>query len=82
MPTRALTCPQAVYGWGLRPPAATPQAAAKPARRLWPPPKMSCSPRGSLVRRPRALDNRDGPSASAVIDEIDRADDEFEAFLL
>jgi MoxR-like ATPase len=37
-----------------------------------------------LVRRPllRALDNRDGPPPVLLIDEIDRADDEFEAFLL
>jgi MoxR-like ATPase len=30
----------------------------------------------------RALDNRDGPPPVLLIDEIDRADDEFEAFLL
>jgi MoxR-like ATPase len=37
-----------------------------------------------LVRRPllRALDNREGPPPVLLIDEIDRADDEFEAFLL
>ncbi len=37
-----------------------------------------------LVRRPllQALDNRDGPPPVLLIDEIDRADDEFEAFLL
>ena len=37
-----------------------------------------------LVRRPllRALDNRDSPPPVLLIDEIDRADDEFEAFLL
>src|SRR6478736_6253528 len=37
-----------------------------------------------LVRRPllRALENRDGPPPVLLIDEIDRADDEFEAFLL
>jgi len=37
-----------------------------------------------LVRRPllRALGNRDGPPPVLLIDEIDRADDEFEAFLL
>ena len=37
-----------------------------------------------LVRRPllRALDNHDGPPPVLLIDEIDRADDEFEAFLL
>jgi MoxR-like ATPase len=37
-----------------------------------------------LVRRPllRALDNRGGPPPVLLIDEIDRADDEFEAFLL
>ena len=37
-----------------------------------------------LVRRPllQALDNRDGPAPVLLIDEIDRADDEFEAFLL
>ena len=37
-----------------------------------------------LVRRPllQALDNRDGPPLVLLIDEIDRADDEFEAFLL
>lgn len=37
-----------------------------------------------LVRRPllQALDHRDGPPPVLLIDEIDRADDEFEAFLL
>ncbi len=37
-----------------------------------------------LVRRPllQALDNHDGPPPVLLIDEIDRADDEFEAFLL
>jgi MoxR-like ATPase len=37
-----------------------------------------------LVRRPllRAIDRRDGPPAVLLIDEVDRADDEFEAFLL
>jgi MoxR-like ATPase len=37
-----------------------------------------------LVRRPllRALDNREGVPPVLLIDEIDRADDEFEAFLL
>ena len=37
-----------------------------------------------LVRRPllRALENREGPPPVLLIDEIDRADDEFEAFLL
>jgi MoxR-like ATPase len=37
-----------------------------------------------LVRRPllRALDNREGAPPVLLIDEIDRADDEFEAFLL
>jgi MoxR-like ATPase len=37
-----------------------------------------------LVRRPllRALDHREGPPPILLIDEVDRADDEFEAFLL
>ena len=37
-----------------------------------------------LVRRPllRALEDRDGPPPVLLIDEVDRADDEFEAFLL
>ena len=37
-----------------------------------------------LVRRPllRAIDHREGPPPVLLIDEIDRADDEFEAFLL
>jgi MoxR-like ATPase len=37
-----------------------------------------------LVRRPllQALDNSEGPPPVLLIDEIDRADDEFEAFLL
>jgi MoxR-like ATPase len=37
-----------------------------------------------LVRRPllRAIDHRDGPPPVLLIDEVDRADDEFEAFLL
>lgn len=37
-----------------------------------------------LVKRPllRAIDHRDGPVPVLLIDEIDRADDEFEAFLL
>jgi len=37
-----------------------------------------------LVRRPllAAIDHRDGPPPVLLIDEIDRADDEFEAFLL
>jgi MoxR-like ATPase len=37
-----------------------------------------------LVRRPllRAIDSREGPVPVLLIDEVDRADDEFEAFLL
>jgi MoxR-like ATPase len=37
-----------------------------------------------LVKRPllRAVENREGPPPILLIDEIDRADDEFEAFLL
>jgi MoxR-like ATPase len=37
-----------------------------------------------LVRRPllRAIDKREGPPPVLLIDEVDRADDEFEAFLL
>jgi MoxR-like ATPase len=37
-----------------------------------------------LVRRPllKAIDHRDGPPPVLLIDEVDRADDEFEAFLL
>lgn len=37
-----------------------------------------------LVKRPllRAIDHREGPPAILLIDEVDRADDEFEAFLL
>lgn len=37
-----------------------------------------------LVRRPllEAIDNREGPPPVLLIDEVDRADDEFEAFLL
>jgi MoxR-like ATPase len=37
-----------------------------------------------LIRRPllAAIDHRDGPPPVLLIDEIDRADDEFEAFLL
>jgi len=37
-----------------------------------------------LVRRPllRAIDHRDGPPPVLLVDEVDRADDEFEAFLL
>src|SRR4051812_46446033 len=37
-----------------------------------------------LVRRPllQAIDHREGPPPVLLIDEIDRADDEFEAFLL
>ena len=37
-----------------------------------------------LVRRPllQALDHREGPPPVLLIDEVDRADDEFEAFLL
>ena len=37
-----------------------------------------------LVRRPllRAIDHHDGPPPVLLIDEVDRADDEFEAFLL
>jgi MoxR-like ATPase len=37
-----------------------------------------------LVRRPllMAIDHRDGPPPVLLIDEVDRADDEFEAFLL
>lgn len=37
-----------------------------------------------LVRRPllQALDSGDGPAPVLLVDEIDRADDEFEAFLL
>jgi MoxR-like ATPase len=36
------------------------------------------------VRRPllRALDHGEGPPPTLLIDELDRADDEFEAFLL
>jgi len=37
-----------------------------------------------LVKRPllQAIDHREGPPAILLIDEVDRADDEFEAFLL
>src|SRR5687767_10248377 len=37
-----------------------------------------------LVRRPllQAIDHREGPPPILLIDEVDRADDEFEAFLL
>jgi MoxR-like ATPase len=37
-----------------------------------------------LIRRPllRAIENRDGPPPVLLIDEVDRADEEFEAFLL
>ncbi|MGH9126832.1 MAG: AAA family ATPase [Acidimicrobiales bacterium] len=37
-----------------------------------------------LIRRPllRAIDQREGPPPVLLIDEVDRADDEFEAFLL
>src|SRR5688500_12681110 len=37
-----------------------------------------------LVRRPllAAIDHREGPPPVLLIDEVDRADDEFEAFLL
>jgi MoxR-like ATPase len=37
-----------------------------------------------LVKRPllRAIDHREGPPPILLIDEVDRADDEFEAFLL
>ena len=37
-----------------------------------------------LVKRPllRAIDDREGPPPILLIDEVDRADDEFEAFLL
>jgi MoxR-like ATPase len=37
-----------------------------------------------LVRRPllQAIDHREGPPPVLLIDEVDRADDEFEAFLL
>jgi MoxR-like ATPase len=37
-----------------------------------------------LVKRPllRAIDRREGPAPVLLIDEVDRADDEFEAFLL
>ncbi len=37
-----------------------------------------------LVRRPllKAIDHREGPPPILLIDEVDRADDEFEAFLL
>jgi MoxR-like ATPase len=37
-----------------------------------------------LVRRPllKAIDHREGPPPVLLIDEVDRADDEFEAFLL
>ncbi|HEX9548383.1 MAG TPA: MoxR family ATPase [Acidimicrobiales bacterium] len=37
-----------------------------------------------LVRRPllRAIDHREGPPPVLLVDEVDRADDEFEAFLL
>jgi len=37
-----------------------------------------------IVRRPllRAIDHREGPPPVLLIDEVDRADDEFEAFLL
>src|SRR5215211_4786485 len=37
-----------------------------------------------LVKRPllRAIDHREGPPPVLLIDEVDRADDEFEAFLL
>ena len=78
---------QAVYEWDysrqllhLRTAEATGVAAAADTDAL----ESELSGERFLVRRPllRAIDHREGPPPVLLIDEVDRADDEFEAFLL
>ena len=78
---------QAVYEWDyarqllhLRTMEATGQARSTDADRL----TGQLYDERFLVRRPllRALDDRNGPPPVLLVDEVDRSDDEFEAFLL
>ncbi|HSL59854.1 MAG TPA: MoxR family ATPase [Acidimicrobiales bacterium] len=78
---------QAVYEWDysrqllhLRTAEATGAAEAAGTERL----EDELYDERFLVRRPllRAIDHGDGPPPVLLIDELDRADDEFEAFLL
>ncbi len=75
--------------------AQAPAAPPSPAAPAVPPAQAFAGPRGAeltdelyserfLVRRPllQAIDHSDGPPPVLLIDEVDRADDEFEAFLL
>ena len=73
---------------GLLPPAAPPAGRrGGRARRPAPAPtssRTSSTRSASSCERPllRAIDHREGPPPVLLIDEVDRADDEFEAFLL
>lgn len=78
---------QAVYEWDyarqllhLRTAEATGRAAGEAAESL----EDELYDERFLVRRPllAAIDHTDGPPPVLLVDEIDRADDEFEAFLL
>jgi MoxR-like ATPase len=78
---------QAVYEWDysrqllhLRTAEATGAAATADADKL----EGELYSERFLVKRPllRAIDHREGPPPILLIDEVDRADDEFEAFLL
>jgi MoxR-like ATPase len=78
---------QAVYEWDysrqllhLRTAEATGTAATADADKL----EGELYSERFLVKRPllRAIDHREGPPPILLIDEVDRADDEFEAFLL
>ena len=78
---------QAVYEWDysrqllhLRTAEATGLAAGADAGKL----EGELYSERFLVKRPllRAIDHREGPPPILLIDEVDRADDEFEAFLL
>ena len=78
---------QAVYEWDysrqllhLRAAEATGEATGAAADKL----EDELYSERFLVKRPllRAIDRREGPAPVLLIDEVDRADDEFEAFLL
>ena len=61
-----------------------PRRPARWAPRRPRPSRTSSTPSGSSCERPllQAIDHREGPPPVLLIDEVDRADDEFEAFLL
>ena len=82
--TRASTSAQAVYEWDYARQLLHLRAAEVrgEARGRGVEDELYCE--RFLVRRPllAAIDHRDGPPPVLLIDEVDRADDEFEAFLL